>query len=876
MQDARRLRSAPLKNDFTYFLGPDGRSFIEPLSSPQGKPSASHQDSASSESGEGDSILLVSEAQNQSAYAGTFNEQQNTAHDQGQETAQRQQYQYRFRDSARFRASALCQAAALAAQTPGISASLLLWQAEGVNDATRAKSFRDEVLSSDKLLVFAYMRPGSAFVQLLHSLNVFSAENGEEEIQGQVFGFLGDRTTGIIRPIPASIPDKVWKWLARKVVLDTTPLEQFYSVPANAKKLYQPTSRTGEQSVVFPRFILLPPELIEFCAEEWRTPFALHQKTVEIANAATDDGNITIENSHLLRDWCIAASHDDATSAANSSIMSIPFNPAPWYDNVFAQWAEACLDKHLKLGDPASSPRTGESPSDPAMLTPPPNRNARGSQQQPPPFFPSGYPPHPLHNTTVPPVAAPPDLWAQIAASLSQGIASVAASLHPQQPATSSLDPATLYDQGGRDYDEFQVAILRGFSHSYNISDIPPVWQLFQYTKQVDTHRDNVKRHMKTWANNAKPDQVMIDRGLYFTTQTMKDILALRFNPGGPMAEVATAGQGLSILTCRPLTAEGKAILRQKELLEATSKRKTFAEAEQEITTSAPMAFPDTMNELHVCIGTYCALLHTLFGERCAFYKHCYKIWTTMNSETVYDQRHLFSPTFCRQILWAIIEYGRAYFAQRMSVDDFIGVHPDDICYPRSNLLELEPLVRTLSPIVRSSFPAAWCITGTAASVSHSAAPGGPPMVVGGGGGGTVVSAVTGASTPTRRHGQAQTQRPQIAIRATNVHPHIKAAMEPYIRKIQGIKLTHMLNHVNLTIDDLPQLPPSVAVTNGVCYNYILGHCTNATCPRLDSHVNVSDISDEFATELITKLRPAITAFMTNGAPKRMKRKRRT
>ncbi len=112
------------------------------------------------------------------------------------------------------------------------------------------------------------------------------------------------------------------------------------------------------------------------------------------------------------------------------------------------------------------------------------------------------------------------------------------------------------------------------------------------------------------------------------------------------------------------------------------------------------MAFPDTMNELHVCIGTYCALLHTLFGERCALFKRCYKLWTTMNSETVYDQRHLFSPIFCRQILWAIIEYARAYFAQRMSVDDFIGVHPDDICYPRSNLLELEPLICTLSPIV--------------------------------------------------------------------------------------------------------------------------------------------------------------------------------
>ncbi len=55
-----------------------------------------------------------------------------------------------------------------------------------------------------------------------------------------------------------------------------------------------------------------------------------------------------------------------------------------------------------------------------------------------------------------------------------------------------------------------------------------------------------------------------------------------------------------------------------------------------------------------------------------------------MASEVVYDHRHLFTPMFCRQILWAIIEYGRAYFEQHMLVDDFVGIHPADIVFPRS------------------------------------------------------------------------------------------------------------------------------------------------------------------------------------------------
>jgi hypothetical protein len=427
-----------------------------------------------------------------------------------------------------------------------------------------------------------------------------------------------------------------------------------------------------------------------------------------------------------------------------------------------------------------------------------------------------------------------------------------------------------MYDSGGRDYDEFQLAILKGFTHTHNIADITQIWPLFQYTKHMDAHRENIKRRMTLWARTAKPDQVNIDRGLYFPNTVMKDILALRFNPGGPTAEVATAHQGLSILVCRPLNAEGKAALRRKEQLEATSKRKTFAEAAQEEAAPEPTLYPDDFNELHLCIGTYCALLHTLFGDRCVFYKHCYKLWMTMQSEIVYDHRYLFTATFCRQILWAIIEYGRAYFSQRLSLDDFVGVHPDDIVYPRSNLIELEPFIRTQTPLVRSSFPTNWNLT---AGIAHTASTGTVlPMIVGGqGGSSTVISGVTTGSA-TRRTNTSTTQRAKLTLRQTNIHPTIKTAMEPYFKKVQGLKLTQMLNHVNLTIDDLPSL---AQWSSGLCYNFILGHCSMQNCPRADAHVNATDITDEFATELIQKLRPAITEFIANGAPRKPKRRRR-
>jgi hypothetical protein len=53
----------------------------------------------------------------------------------------------------------------------------------------------------------------------------------------------------------------------------------------------------------------------------------------------------------------------------------------------------------------------------------------------------------------------------------------------------------------------------------------------------------------------------------------------------------------------------------------------------------------------------------------------------------------------------------------------------------------------------------------------------------------------------------------------------------------------------------------------------VLGKCTLASCQHKDGHVNALEVTDEFAADLLMKLRPAITEFMTNGAPRTRKRR---
>jgi hypothetical protein len=155
-------------------------------------------------------------------------------------------------------------------------------------------------------------------------------------------------------------------------------------------------------------------------------------------------------------------------------------------------------------------------------------------------------------------------MWAQFAANLTQGLA---AALQPTATAlaASAGGIASAYKEGGRNYDKYQLAVVWGFLHSHDLSDVQQIWALFQTTKHTETHRNNLKRKMARWADAQRPP-VLIDRNLYLTNTTLKDILAMRFNPGTALAELETAEQGLSILICCPQMSESKAAQRKKPI----------------------------------------------------------------------------------------------------------------------------------------------------------------------------------------------------------------------------------------------------------------------------------------------------------------------
>ncbi len=115
---------------------------------------------------------------------------------------------------------------------------------------------------------------------------------------------------------------------------------------------------------------------------------------------------------------------------------------------------------------------------------------------------------------------------------------------------------------GGRMYSENNVAALKGYCGVVDPARIPTIWDSFQQTREIATHRHNIWVSMTKWP---KETGKKIDKAPFFTEQTIKNIVTLNFNPGEAVPSYASAQRGVSILTCRPKTAQEVETIKDNE-----------------------------------------------------------------------------------------------------------------------------------------------------------------------------------------------------------------------------------------------------------------------------------------------------------------------
>ena len=359
----------------------------------------------------------------------------------------------------------------------------------------------------------------------------------------------------------------------------------------------------------------------------------------------------------------------------------------------------------------------------------------------------------------------------------------------------------------------------------------------------------------------------------------MDDITKLEFGPGTPTAFLSTAEQGISILTCRPRVGNETADIRSREhAMQTTRQNHTLAEALL-LGKRDPRPPAATFQDLKLDLGTFCALLWVLFGEKCDYFDNCFALFSMLDSESVTANASNFTPTICRQITWAVLNDGRQFFFRTVTVDNFAT---GQVRWPTSLLMQIIGAdVHACREIQMGNFPEKWLTPKPSGGSGMNGAnnslwgktpsepvgfppPGLPPHQP------TSTWRDGGHQRPTRPEptGSTPGDRP-VYIRQTDIHPTIKNLMAPYIAHFRSIQLRNLLRAANISEGALPTMQKYVSNgRNNMCYSYVLGKCQGRICGRAAvGHVPASEISDEFASSLCTALAPGVEKRLATEPP---------
>ncbi len=246
--------------------------------------------------------------------------------------------------------------------------------------------------------------------------------------------------------------------------------------------------------------------------------------------------------------------------------------------------------------------------------------------------------------------------------------------------------------------------------------------------------------------------------------------------------------------------------------------------------------------QLKLNIGTFCALLWALFGEKCNYYKELVKIHCILDREECFTIRDAYTKEICTRITWAIIDDGRSFFGRNPVVSDFA---PGTMYqFSVSCLDSITDAVRNALPVQQATFPKQWTtpvvqevlMAGRQMQRRQKQMPTIPPP----------------AGWPTNPpQQQGQQGSPWKALPEDVFPPKIRLLMDPYLARYNNyINLSAILTAANKRMADLPSLPNYCTITGAslICWNTVLGRCFRGRkCKYYRGHVRKGDLTEEFA-----------------------------
>jgi hypothetical protein len=678
-----------------------------------------------------------------------------------------------------------------------LKAELAVQQEVTPSDTASRQTFKDFVVNVQQFRGYLAMLGGKHVVTMLHTPGVYySISTSTKAYQGRVLAFIGDRRL-TKEPTPVCLPTtKAWEWHTGPAITDYAKLDNFFDDDANGGKLWTPSAADGTPAdIEVPYLLAIPSVLVDLLRTQGPapTPYEVLTTIDEFVNSsATADAT----NWELLRKWCLVASQTGTGSNSAKSKLNLDTTPVTIDDEGFDRWVGTRLD--VSFG-----PRPTIAASVPAHHAP-----AAGSPA-------ADY-------------LALSKMFATNMLQLSQNIVS-------QAGAAATLGGSDTALATGKGFDQDQIAKLKDVCGVRSGANIPTIWSIIQASKgkSYDTYRAHLSKSMDAWA---RTHHIELDKSTHFDSKFFEDLVALRFNPGGPVVQYISAARGMSMLACRSMSAVDAELSRDWEEAAAHTKNTRSLEDMLKVSRKKTAAPAGTYSELKLNIGTYCGLLWSLFGDNCDYYKELLKIYRILDRQECFAIRDAYTREVCARITWAILDDGRSFFGQTVVAADFApGARG-----PRatSYLESIADAVRNANVVQRATFPREWMTTPTQANPYQTPPAGAPPTNW------EVPPGVTpGGAQPT-------TQRNQ--TKKTDVrHPKIKQLMDPYLKRYNGyVNLAEILTSSGKRMSDLPTLPNYTSAKGDtfICWNSALGTCFQGKrCRYSRGHLKQGDATDAFA-----------------------------
>jgi hypothetical protein len=165
----------------------------------------------------------------------------------------------------------------------------------------------------------------------------------------------------------------------------------------------------------------------------------------------------------------------------------------------------------------------------------------------------------------------------------------------------------------GKGSDREQIAKVKDTCGGNMANHIPHIWYMIltMKGKANDTYPNCLKKSIESWCCTWHIKQ---DKSIYLTAKFFDNLVAMGFNPGGPMAQYNSVARGISMLVCQLLTAVKAEY--QQGYEEATEQKKTTQCLEDLLKDKGTVIThaPDYI-QLQLIIGTFCALQWSIFGK---------------------------------------------------------------------------------------------------------------------------------------------------------------------------------------------------------------------------------------------------------------------